>query len=182
MRRFTRTWTVPALAAGALLLSTGCQPPAEEPEGADPEVLLESFESAVEAMTTAATDHAAAVAAAADEAALLAEEAAFAAAGHELFEEAVHKAEELAGCTGMDMHDDDNSPDDVHGMMVDLDALFEAHEAEMTGAAEADRDGVEQAFQDAVTLHASHSTDLHDEMHEHADAGELSCPADEHDE
>ncbi|GEM_PF-2086166 len=159
----------------------GCQPPLEE-EGADPEVLLESFEAAVEAVVEAAAAHDAAVAAAADEGALLAEEAAFASDGHDLFDAAVHAAEELAGCEGMDTHEDDPGPGDVHDMFVDLDAAFEGHHDAMIDADEADRAGIEEAFQAMVELHAGHATDLHDEMHEHAEAGELTCAHDEHDE
>lgn len=160
-----------------------CQPAAgdDDDAGADPEAVLEAFETAVLAMSDAATAHADTIAAAADEAAVLAEEAAFAGSGHDLFTEAVHAAEELAGCTGMEVHEEDNSPEDLHGMLEALDEAFEGHEAAMTAAAEADRADVEQAFQDEVTLHSGHADGLHDEMHEHAEAGELTC-AEAHEE
>ena len=179
MRTFLNVPLSLAALAAFTLFAIGCQPAAEG-GGGDPDALLDGFEAAIEAMTDAADTHRAAVSDAADADAVLAEEAAFAASGHELFEEVVHHAEELAACTGMEVHEDEVGPADVHDMMVDLDAAFEAHEGEMTAADPADHAVVEAAFNDEVTTHAGHGVDLHDEMHEHAEAGELECA--EHEE
>ena len=184
MSKHRNVFLTAAHAAFLAALLSGCQPPVED-EGADPEVLLEDFEAAVAAVVAASEAHATEVAGAADGAALIAEEAAFASSGHDLFEAALHGAEELASCEGMDTHEGDVGPEDVHGMFEDLDAAFEGHHDAMVDATEVDRPGIEQLFQGLVTLHAGHGGDLHDEMHEHADAGELTCPShgdDEHDE
>jgi hypothetical protein len=53
---------------------------------------------------------------------------------------------------------------------------------DMAGADEGDQHAMEQEFQDEVAMDAGCEMDMHDEMHEHADGGELSCPMDEDEE
>lgn len=182
MRAFRISSLLTALAAIALPLTMGCQPAVDDDDGADPEVLLEAFEAAIEAVSTEAEAHQGRVDAAADAAAVMEEEEAWHESAHELFEGAVHAAADVSGCTGMEVHDDEPSAADMHEMYEELEVSFAAHHDAMEAADEADLATVEQAFQDEVAEHHGHGMAVHDEMHEHHEAGEITCPAEEHEE
>ena len=147
-----------------------CQPVVDD-DSVDPETVLEPFEAALEALAAAMTAHADAVAAAADDAAIMAEEDAFAAMGGALIEECAHTAGELSSCSGMDA--DAMDPMDVAGMFEGLEDAFEAHRDAMDGAA--DKAAEEASFQAEADLHMGHGTELSDDMHGHAEEGELTC-------
>lgn len=156
---------------GALFLASmiGCQPVVDDTVA--PDTLLDPFEAALEALEAAMTAHNDAVANAADDAAILAEEDAFATSAAALFEESTHTAEELMACTGMD--DDAMSAEDVATMFESLEETFAAHRDAMDAAM--DKAAEEATFQAEAALHMGHGGELHDDMHAHADEGELTC-------
>mgnify|MGYP000736827398 CR=1 FL=1 len=159
------------IAALALASLIGCQPVVDD-DTVDADVLLEPFEQALEALEAAMTAHNDAVTNAADEAAIMAEEDAFATSAAPLFEECAHTAEELTACTGM--HEDESMmPGDVAMMFDSLQETFAAHWDAMDAAT--DKADEEATFQAEGTLHMGHGAELHDDMHAHADEGELTC-------
>jgi len=147
----------------------GCQPVTDD--SVAPDTLLDPFEAALDALEAAMTAHNDAVTNAADDDAIMAEEDDFAANAGARFEECAHTAEELTGCSGMD--DDAMSADDVAMMFESLEEAFAAHRDAMDAAT--DKTAEEATFQAEATLHLGHGGELHDDMHAHADEGELTC-------
>lgn len=154
----------------AALGLVACQPGADD-DTVDPETVLEPFEEALAALGAAMTAHADAVASAADDAAIMAEEASFAETAGALIEACAHAAEDLGMCSGMD--DDAMGPGDVTAMFEGFEETFAAHHDAMDAAA--DKAAEEATFQAEGDLHMGHGTDLSDDMHAHADEGELTC-------
>ncbi len=162
--RISKWWIVAATL-------TACQPTTTDSGDA-----LTALEDAMAALEETVDAHEQRIVAAAGATEIDSEETAFAADAAASFEAALHATEELEACTGegeMTM-----STDDIHEMFVQLEQDFIGHGDEVRGAT--DPVVTEQAFHEAVETHVGHGMTMHDELHEHAESGAMSCEADAH--